>query len=201
MATLEASGLTKRFGDRTILPGLSFSVSGGRALILRGGNGTGKTTLLRCLQGSERPDAGVITVDGEPQRPSSYRYWGRVYGVLDDFTWFPELTVADHLKLHDPKRDPREALSRFGIADLSDRIAVSLSSGQLRRAALATTLVRPWTVLLLDEPEQRLDRSGVELLAAVLNDFQREGRTVVLSTHSQHLQTMLAGDVLTLGSG
>ncbi len=199
--TLGAAGLTKRFGRRTVFADLTFCVSAGKALVLRGGNGAGKTTLLRCLQGAQRPDSGEITLDGERQRTSSMGYWGQIFGVLDDFSWFPELTVGDHLRLHDPRVDPEEALARFDVADLRDRIAVSLSSGQLRRAALATTLVRPWTVLLLDEPEQRLDQSGLARLLSVLNEFQREGRTVVVSTHSHVLQSALDGDVLALGQG
>ncbi len=191
--------LTKRYDRTTVLDDLTLEVSSGRALVLRGPNGAGKTTLLRCLLGAERPDSGQVILDGRPHDPASYAYWSQVYGILDDFTWFPELTLGDHFTLLDPAADAEAALDSFGIVHLHDRIPVSLSSGQLRRAALATMLVRAWRVLLLDEPEQRLDDAGLTRLAVALNRFQAERRTVVLSTHSDRLQALVDGDVVTLG--
>jgi ABC-2 type transport system ATP-binding protein len=198
VASFSAQGLTLSFAGTPVFTDVSFSVARGEALILRGSNGAGKTSLLRCLQGAQRPDAGEVWLDGQRQRTASASYWGRVYGVLDDFSWFPELTVADHFRLHDPKVDPAQALARFDIAHLQDRIPVSLSSGQLRRAALASTVIRQWSVLLLDEPEQRLDAAGLALLVAVVDEFCQLGRTVVLSTHSDEFQAAVAGEVLLL---
>lgn len=194
-------GLTKTYGSRDVFRDLSFSTSLGRALVIRGPNGSGKTTLLRCLLGSERLDAGHVVVDDEPQRTSGMSYWSQAYGVLDDFSWFPELTIGDHLRLHDAGADAENALAHFGVAGLANRLAASLSSGQLRRAALATTLVRPWKILLLDEPEQRLDEHGLRQLITAITAFQDAGRVVVLATHLKRLQNEIPSDVVTLGEG
>ena len=194
-------GLTKTYGSSDVFRDLSFNTSSGRALVIRGPNGSGKTTLLRCLLGSERLDGGHVIVNEQPQRTSAMGYWSQAYGVLDDFSWFPELTIEDHLRLHDPEADAEDALAHFGIAGLANRLAASLSSGQLRRAALATTLVRPWNILLLDEPEQRLDEHGLRQLITAVTAFQDAGRVVVLSTHLKRLQDEIPSDVLTLSEG
>lgn len=192
-------GLTKTYDSRVVFQDLSFSTSLGRALVIKGPNGSGKTTLLRCLLGGERLDAGYVVVNDEPLQTSGMGYWSQVYGVLDDFSWFPDLTIQDHLRLHDPGADTDSALAHFGIAGLGARRASSLSSGQLRRAALATALVRPWTVLLLDEPEQRLDPPGLEQLLTAIEQFLDARRIVLLSTHLEGLQAKIPSDVLTLG--
>ena len=191
-------GLAKSYGGRTVLADVTFSVSSGEVLVLRGANGSGKTTLLACLLGARPVDAGTVLLDGQAQDVASSRYWADVYGVLDDFAWLPEITVGDHVRLLDSTVDPAVPLARFAAELLAGRTVASLSSGQKRRAALATTLVRPWRVLLLDEPEQRLDDEGIARLADVVHELRSDGRIVVLSTHSDHLQALLAGRVLTL---
>ena len=199
MTVLEAVGVSKRFGDRQVLDRVGVVTSPGRALVLRGSNGTGKTTLLRCLAGAAPMDEGTVLLDDVPRDTASPAWWAQVHSVLDDFSWFPELTVGDHLRLLDGQADPEGALATFGAEMLVDRTAVSLSSGQMRRAALATTIVRPWRVLLLDEPEQRLDAQGLASLALAVEGFCAQGRAVVLSTHSDALVSLLRCDVVTLG--
>lgn len=195
---MQVQRVSKRFGAHLVLKGLSFVTTPGRVLVVRGRNGSGKTTLLRCLAGEAPMDAGTIWLDGRVQDTCSVGYWIRVYGVLDDFSWFPELTVGDHLQLLDNRVDPAAALARFDAEDLVDRTAVSLSSGQARRATLATVLVRPWQVLLLDEPEQRLDGAGLSLLARVVDALSADGKVVIMSTHSETLARMVDSDVLSL---
>jgi ABC-2 type transport system ATP-binding protein len=196
--SLAVHDLTKSYAGVPVLDRVSFVTRPGRALALRGRNGAGKTTLLRCLNGSVRADAGEVLLDGTPCDPGGAAAWTSIYGVLDDFAWFPELTVGDHLLMLDPHIEPTDALGRFGAEHLVDRTAASLSSGQGRRAALATTVVRPWDVLLLDEPEQRLDHDGLGLLVRELKMFLVKGRCVVLSTHSDELHAAIDADELRL---
>jgi ABC-type multidrug transport system ATPase subunit len=198
MTTLGVHGLTKQYGGTTVLDAVSFETRPGRALAVRGPNGAGKTTLLRCLAGTVPADSGDVTIDGAARDPGDSVASESIYGVLDDFAWFPDLTVGDHLHLLDPHGDPGVALRRFGAEGLVHRTAASLSSGQMRRAALATTLCRPWDVLLLDEPEQRLDDRGTQLLVRELSSFLAQGRCVILSTHSDELHAALAADTVRL---
>ncbi|WP_159029877.1 ABC transporter ATP-binding protein [Streptomyces marincola] len=201
---LRARGLRKAFGGTPVFEDFGLDVAGGDIVALVGPNGAGKSTLLACLAGAAPLDEGTIAIAGEPSDPSSAAHWKAVFGVLDDFTWLPDLTIADHLTLMSPERAARPvraALDTFGIAGLADRLPASLSAGQRQRAALATALVRPWRVLLLDEPEQHLDARGVDGLADRLAALAGPDRCVLLSTHAPALLARLGCRSVALGAG
>ncbi|MGF1661996.1 MAG: ATP-binding cassette domain-containing protein [Kineosporiaceae bacterium] len=196
---VRVTGLGKRYGETVVFEGLNFAAEDGRVTALRGPNGSGKSTLLGCLAGSIPVDGGTVEVDGRAADLSSSAHWRWVYGVLDDFSWLPDLTVTDHLVLLSAEADPgaaRSALAAFGVTEIGDRLPASLSSGQRQRGALATLLVRRWRVLLLDEPEMHLDGDGVQRLARVLSGVATPGRCVVVSTHSEDLLRRLDATVV-----
>ncbi|AYY14356.1 ABC transporter ATP-binding protein [Actinobacteria bacterium YIM 96077] len=202
-AVLRAVGLRKTFRDTLVFENFHLEVSGGGLVALVGPNGAGKSTLLECLAGAMPLDAGSITIVGEVSDPSSASHWRSVYGVLDDFTWLPDLTVADHMMLMSPERDAdavHRALESFGVAGIRDRMPESLSSGQRQRAALATVHVRPWHVLLLDEPENHLDSEGFETLVRELEQAAEPRRCIVLSSHSSVLVERLGCPVITMAA-
>jgi ABC-type multidrug transport system ATPase subunit len=191
--------LCKRFGEQPVLDGFDLEVPEAGITALTGPNGAGKSTLLACLAGAAALDDGVVELLGAVSEPSSADHWRAVYGVLDDFTWLPGLTVTDHLLLLSPERSAAaadDALASLGVPGLGDRRPASLSSGQRQRAALATALVRPWHVLLLDEPERHLDAAGEELVVAALRSQLGPARCVVLATHSAALISALGCDVV-----
>ncbi|WP_181727359.1 ABC transporter ATP-binding protein [Streptomyces sp. PT12] len=191
---LQAYGLCKSFRDDVVFENLDLEIGDGDIVAVVGPNGAGKSTLLECLAGATPLNAGSITLAGRVSEPSSAAHWRSVFGVLDDFTWLPDLTVTDHLLLMSPENDADHvvrALTRFAVAGIRDRLPESLSAGQLQRAALATALVRPWEVLLLDEPERHLDAAGIDCLAEELNVMATRGRCVLVSTHSSELLAQL----------
>lgn len=190
MIGLRVAGLTKSYGASPVLADVSFDVPGGGITALTGPNGVGKSTLLDCVAGSAPFDEGTVEVFGRLSRPSSAEHWRAVHGVLDDFTWLPGLSVLDHLMLLSPEPSPdavRSALRAFGVAGAEHRRPAALSSGQRQRVALATARVRPWRVLLLDEPEAHLDTDGVKTLARELRSLLTPDRCVLLSTHDSML--------------
>ncbi|MGL5862552.1 MAG: ABC transporter ATP-binding protein [Phycicoccus sp.] len=196
-------GLYKWFGSTAVIENLSLAVDAGEVVALVGPNGSGKSTLLECVAGAVPFERGSVRVMGRVSDPSSSAHWRAVYGILDDFTWLPDLTVVDHLLLMSPDADPARAtaaLRRFGVERLGNRDPSSLSAGQRQRAALATACVRPWQVLLLDEPERHLDATGVEVLARELAALATGGRCVVLASHSVDLVTRLGCRVVDLGA-
>jgi ABC-2 type transport system ATP-binding protein len=200
---LEVVDLAKSYGPTSVIEGLTLAVGGGVVVALVGPNGSGKSTLLECLAGAVSFDRGLVRVLGRLSDPSSAAHWKAVYGVLDDFTWLPDLTVADHLMLMSPDGDERrvaEALQRFGVGRFGGRDPSSLSAGQRQRVALATALVRPWHVLLLDEPERHLDQAGVQVLARELVAMATTQRCVVLASHSGDLVTRLGCRVVDLAA-
>jgi ABC-type multidrug transport system ATPase subunit len=130
-----------------------------------------------------------------------------VFPVFDDFAFFPDLTVVEHLELlaglhglPDRAAAAAEALDRFGIGAVAGQFPVTLSSGQSRRVALACAAVRPWSVLLLDEPEQRLDEDGRDRLLRFLEERLGQGKAVVLATHDRPLVEALGARVIAMAA-
>jgi ABC-type multidrug transport system ATPase subunit len=202
---LHVQGLTKAFGGVPVVDGLSFSVRPGEIVALVGANGAGKTTALRCIVGADTPDGGDVVLLGAPYDESDAEVRRRVCSLLDDFAWLPDLTVSEHLHLYarafgraDPTDVVEAAMSELGVSDLADRLPGTLSSGQTRRFALAQALVRPWSLLVLDEPEQRLDVEGRAWLADWLRLEADRGRAVLLASHDATVITASGATVLAL---
>ena len=200
------SGLTRKFGDFTVLDQVNLEVYPGEAVALTGRNGAGKSTLLRLLVGADQPDGGAIQVSGEPMFETSARIRQDMAVVIDDLDFFPDLSVVEHLDLlarahglAHPDEVVDEVLHEVQLVAQSGQLPGTLSSGQRRRLALATAFVRPRKLLVLDEPEQRLDRHRLELVTTALETHVRAGTTLVFATHSGDLVQRLANQVLEVG--
>ncbi len=204
MAALEVHGLTRRFGNLLVFDEVSFTVEPGAAAVVLGPNGAGKTTLLRCVVGADRPDAGEVRLDG--RRFDETEPWVRaaVATALDDIDFFPDLSVAEHLELlayaHGGTADPvDEVLVELGIDEARDQLPATLSSGQRRRLALASCFVRPRRLMVLDEPEQRLDTRGRAWLADRLVREKATGTSVLLASHDPELVEAVADARVEIG--
>lgn len=187
---LVVTGLTKAFGGRVIVTDLAVAVAAGEVVALVGPNGVGKTTVLRCIMGLETPDAGTVTLEGRPLQDTDPAVRAQVVALLDDAAFFPELTVAEHLDLFarahgeaDPQELVEQALATLRIEGVADQLPDTLSSGQRQRLALAAALVRPWDLLIADEPEQRLDDRGRQWLGEWLSVQAAQGRSVLIASH------------------
>ncbi|MGL5827360.1 MAG: ABC transporter ATP-binding protein [Nocardioides sp.] len=189
---LMVRGLRKSFGQTVVLDNLDLELPTGVLTVLSGDNGSGKSTLLGCLAGAQPFDSGEVILHGQAISPNSRRYWRAVFGVLDDFAWFPTLTVFDHYRLLAPdltRADAETALARLGADLLLDRLPMTLSSGQRQRCALTSASFREWSVLLVDEPERHLDREVVPAVAALLADLASRG-AVLVATHDETLASL-----------
>ncbi|QCX29251.1 ABC transporter ATP-binding protein [Nocardioides jishulii] len=187
---------------------MTAAVREGEVVALVGPNGAGKTTLLRCVVGLDEPDSGEVLLDGRPLDTRDAAVRGDVLALLDDTAWFPDLTVLEHLDLLaradsvvDPTTVARTALADLGLTRVADQVPGTLSSGQRQRLSLAVALVRPWRLLLVDEPEQRLDADGRAWLGEWLALQAREGRSVLMACHSDELVTASGARVLEVGAG
>ncbi len=205
MDALTVRGLTRRFGNLLVLDGISLAVGRGQAVVVLGPNGAGKTTLLRCVVGADRADAGEVLLDG--RRFDETDPWVRsvVATALDDIDFFPDLSVAEHLELlayahgGDPTA-PDEVLTELGLDGARDQLPATLSSGQRRRLALASCFVRPRRLLVLDEPEQRLDTRGRAWLADRLRAEKAAGTAVLMASHDPDLVDAVANVRIELGT-
>jgi ABC-2 type transport system ATP-binding protein len=203
---LSVSGLGKAYGGHPVVADFDLRLEPGGALALLGPNGVGKSTVLRCLSGHERPDTGEFALDGVGGQVASSAWRAAVFPIFDDFAFFPDLTVGEHLEFlaglygpEDVEPAAEVALERFGVAAVAGQFPDALSSGQIRRVAFAAAAIRPWRVLLLDEPEQRLDTDGKDRLVAFVRGQLSEGRGVVLATHDSELAGRLGARTVTLG--
>ena len=154
-----------------------------------GPNGSGKSTLLRGLAGFQPMECSSFTISGQPAAPDSNLHRDVTYAVMDEWMWLRGMTVRDHFEVfHEESSlcDPEQALTEFGVLDLADRLPHSLSSGQLRRVTLASLLGRPWRVLFIDEPEQRLDAEYQGILAAIFDRYLGD-RAAIIATHAAPL--------------
>jgi len=176
------------------------------ALALIGPNGVGKSTVLHTLVGLLAPLAGAVAFDGAPvdERLSSFRR--DVAQVLDDDAFFPSLTAREHLLLTarghgvlDAEGAVDAELAAFGIEDRAGALPTKLSSGQRRRLALAAAFVRPARLMVLDEPERRLDADMRQALAERLATRRDEGLAVLFASHDAAFVLGVADQALLLG--
>jgi ABC-type multidrug transport system ATPase subunit len=203
---LKVSGLRRAFGDHTIFDGFDLEVRAGEAVALTGRNGAGKSTLLRCLVGADRPDDGTVEVCGTKMSETSPQIRRDVATVIDDLDFFPDLSVVEHLDLlarahglPDPDAVVDDVLHEVQLIPQSGQLPGTLSSGQRRRLALATAFVRPRRLLVLDEPEQRLDVEGVAWLADRLVAERQAGLAIVFASHEPTLVEKVATRTVRLG--
>ena len=190
MSVLEARSVTCTRGVATLFRDVSFSIAAGEWIALRGANGTGKTTLLRCIAGLTRPDSGEVMWNGESTRgdAGAYRggllYAGHAAGIKDDLS--AEENLRDALQLRGASADAsalREALADAGLDKRRHLPARRLSAGQRRRIGLARLALDPAAVWALDEPLTALDDEGQRLFTGLLQRHLARGGLALVATH------------------
>jgi ABC-2 type transport system ATP-binding protein len=197
LATLAARALSKRFGARTALRGVSFEVAPGEILAVIGPNGAGKTTLLSILAGILTPSEGEITISPRdlgwvPQRPAIYSK----LSVAENLRLFARLE-----KLDDPEAAVERMLRQAALSDRADEQVGRLSTGNQQRVNIAVGLLSDPPVLLLDEPSAALDPRQRERLWEFIGGLAERGTAVVFSTHNVAEVERYATRVLTLVDG
>jgi ABC-2 type transport system ATP-binding protein len=205
-ALLTVRGITRRFADRTILAGVDLDVAEGEAVGVVGPNGSGKSTLLRCIVGADEANSGIAELAGRPLDERMPEVRRDLAVVMDDLDFFPDLSVVEHLDLMarahaqpDAEEIVNVVLAEVGLMEVSGQLPSTLSSGQRRRLALASVFVRPRRLLVLDEPEQRLDVEGVRWLGDKLVAEKAAGRAILLVSHDADLVAKVCDRVVRLG--
>ena len=176
--------------ERLLFKGLSFGLSASQLLLVQGGNGQGKTSLLRLLTGLGRPDAGEVRWRGEPIARCRDRYHremaylGHANGIKDDLN--PVENLRFHVALHGRPFEQAQALDtlkRLGLSRCLDLPCRALSFGQRRRVALSALLLAGASLWILDEPLTGLDVTAVALVEGLIRDHLQAGGMVVATTH------------------
>lgn len=202
--TLTATGVAKEIDGNVLLRPIDVAVSSGQCVVLRGENGSGKTTLLRILAGTLDPSSGTASLDGQSLDERDPATRARVAALIGSPTAYRDLTLIDHLVLIDSTwggvigtADERAdaMLAELEVDHLSERFPHELSSGQQHLFHLAMVLFRPARVLLLDEPEQRLDTRKRGLLTDILLARKAAGAALVVACHDPTM-TAAIGDAV-----
>jgi iron(III) transport system ATP-binding protein len=213
---IEVEGLSKSFGDASVLRSISEKFAEAQISVLLGASGCGKTTTLRCIAGLEQPSAGRIAIDGRIVYQDRPPVWvpverRKVSMVFQSYAIWPHMTVFQNVSL--PLRaaglDKRTIVSRVsevlglvGLGALSERSATQLSGGQQQRVALARCIVSDSPVILMDEPLSNLDAKLRVAIRTEIGDLQRRlKRTILFVTHDQEEAMSIADTIYLFNDG
>jgi octopine/nopaline transport system ATP-binding protein len=213
--------LRKSFGAHEVLKGVSLTAHEGDVVAIIGGSGSGKSTMLRCINFLETPSAGTIEIGGEAVKmrpdgtPSDRRQIERLRQslgmVFQSFNLWTHKTVLENLievpvqVLKTPKgaaeERARKLLARVGLAEKEEAFPAFMSGGQQQRAAIARALCMEPAAMLFDEPTSALDPELVGEVLQVIRALADEGRTMILVTHEMKFAREVASHVIYLHNG
>ncbi|HKS98838.1 MAG TPA: ATP-binding cassette domain-containing protein [Rugosimonospora sp.] len=204
-ATIEVTGLHKRFGATTALDGMTFSVAPGQVTGFVGPNGAGKSTTMRVILGLDTADAGSALVGGQPYRGLRHPLH-HLGALLDAAALHPARTGRNHLlwQAHSqglPGRRVDEVLAQTGMESAARRKAGGYSLGMRQRLGIAGALLGDPPVLMLDEPFNGLDPEGIVWMRAFLRQLAGQGRAVLVSSHLMSELQDTAGHLIVVGRG
>jgi ABC-2 type transport system ATP-binding protein len=185
---IEARKLTKDYGDLLALAALDLTIAEGERVVVVGPNGSGKTTFLRMAAGLLEPSDGELLVAGDPAGSINAR--AATSYLPDNPVLYDDLSLNEHLeyvsRLHDAEDwEPRAdgLLHKLGLAHRADDLPARFSRGLRQKSSIALGLIRPFSVLLVDEPFVGLDEPGKQALLELLDEAAAEGATVIVATH------------------
>jgi ABC-type multidrug transport system ATPase subunit len=189
--SVEAIGLTKTYGTHAALEPLNLVVQPGELVMLVGPNGSGKTTFLRMAAGLLEPSDGEVNIEG--YESGSIEARAALWYLPDNPVLYDDLSLSEHLQfiggLHGvPAAEVNERggvlLERFHLTHRADDLPVTFSRGLRQKTSIAIGLIRPFSVLVVDEPFVGLDQPGKRALLDLIVDAHRQGATVVVATHA-----------------
>ncbi|MDA8033284.1 MAG: ATP-binding cassette domain-containing protein [Actinomycetota bacterium] len=202
---IEARGLTKRYGDKLAVDGLTFDVRPGVVTGFLGPNGSGKSTTMRCIMGLDAPSAGSVHVNGRPYADLPWPL-REVGALLEARAIHPGRSAWAHLwmlaQANDlPRKRVDEVLSLVGLDGVARRRVGKFSLGMGQRLGIAAALLGDPAVLLFDEPVNGLDPDGIRWVRNLLKGLAAEGRTVFVSSHLMSEMALTADHVVVIGRG
>lgn len=211
---LELHDIYKTYGNTEVLRGVSLNVKKGEVLVLIGPSGTGKSTLLRCINLLTRPDRGKVClagVDLTDPKANINQIRQRIGMVFQEFNLFNHLTVMGNVTLgltkvkgiteQNAREIAWEELTKVGLADKVGNYPGELSGGQKQRAAIARALAMRPDVILFDEPTSALDPQLIGEVLEVMKKLAREGMTMIVVSHEMDFTREVADRVVFLEAG
>ncbi|KQB17355.1 ATP-binding cassette domain-containing protein [Rhodobacter capsulatus] len=211
---IEIESLTKSFGSKQVLRGVSLRIERGESLVVIGGSGTGKSVLLKCILGLVTPDAGLIRVNGAPVAQGREDFLSRFGMLFQGAALFDSLSVWQNVAfrlLRGPQKRPKaearavaiEKLARVGLGpEVADLFPAELSGGMQKRVGLARAIATEPSVIFFDEPTTGLDPIMSGVINDLINSVVREmGATAITITHDMSSVRAIADRVAMLHDG
>lgn len=221
LGVISAANLTKAYGGRTVLAGVSLLIAEGETVVIIGPSGSGKTTFLRCLNYLERPDSGLVRLRGLPigldernrllPEAAIAKQRSRIGFVFQRFNLFSHLTALDNvsigprrglgLSIEEARQRASEALIRVHLEDHISKRPSQLSGGQQQRVAIARALAMRPEIILFDEPTSALDPELVNEVLDVMRELSSQGMTLAVVTHEMRFARAAADRVVFMDAG
>ena len=211
---ITVTDIRKNFGAVEALKGVSLDVADGEKVVVIGPSGSGKSVLIRCINGLEVPDSGTVVVEGMnlSDRKVNARALARdVAMVFQSYNLYPHKTVLENVTLapikvlkvprEQAERDGRAYLERVGLSDKVDKYPDQLSGGQQQRVAIARALNMHPKIMLLDEPTSALDPEMINEVLDVMVELARQGMTMIVVTHEMSFARRVADRVVFMADG
>src|SRR5690349_13438586 len=202
---IEATNLTKRYGDRNAVDDVTFTVTPGVVTGFLGPNGAGKSTTMRLILGLDAPTSGSVIVNGRPYRdhPAPLTQVG---ALLEARAIHTGRTASNHLltlaQTHGIGRNRvEELIDLVGLREVADKRVKSFSLGMGQRLGIASALIGNPRTLILDEPVNGLDPEGIHWIRTLLRRLADEGRTIFISSHLMSEMAQAAERVIVIGRG
>ena len=208
MIAIAVSELSKSYGAKTVLRGLSFEVQVGEVLAVLGPNGAGKTTTFRIICGLSRPSRGKVVISGHEVGAHNVVALREIGALIEGAGHYRHLSPRDNLKILSltagltPSRSRiSELLETVGLLDHADRRMHGFSTGMIQRFGVAAALLGGAPLVILDEPTSGLDPAGIRSMRTIIRNLHEQGTTLIISSHQLNDVEDLADRVLLLADG
>ncbi|AQU84862.1 MULTISPECIES: amino acid ABC transporter ATP-binding protein [unclassified Halomonas] len=214
---ISLQGITKRFGNQVVFSDIDLTLSKGEIIVIIGPSGTGKSTLLRCINFLEKPDSGHLQIGNlsvDTQRATRSdilalrrrtAFVFQNYGLFANKTALENISegmiVVDKLPKAQAYARAREILERIGLADKADAYPASLSGGQQQRVGIGRAMAANADVILFDEPTSSLDPQWVEEVLSLMKQLALEHQTMIVVTHEMQFAREVADRVVFMDQG
>lgn len=224
MAILEVQNLVKKYKDIEVVKGVSLKVEKGETLVIIGASGSGKSTILRCINQLEKIDGGNIKIDDDFM-VKEYKKGKAVYQdkeilkkmnlkcgmVFQNFNLFPHMTILQNVTesmiyvlgkdKKEAEKEAKKILEKMGLQDKADSYPCDLSGGQQQRASIARTLAINPEILFMDEPTSALDPELIGEVLKVIKKLAEDKRTMVIVTHEIQFAKEIADRIIFMDNG